>query len=271
MRVWQLFLCVGPMKIATWNVNSISARFERFSEWIAETSPDVVLLQEIKCVAEKFPQEAIEDMGYNVLVHGQKTYNGVAILSKFPLEDPIYNLPGDPDPQSRYLEAFTKDLRVVSLYVPNGEAPGTEKYTYKMQFFDRLRDHVKKLMMHPEKLVIGGDYNVAPTDADVYSPETWHEKILVSTPERNHFHSLLGAGLVDAVRQLHPEESARNEDWYTWWDYRQGAFHRNWGLRIDHLLLSPQASQVLESVGIDRNYRKGLKPSDHVPLWCVLK
>ena len=270
MRVWQLFFGVIPMKIATWNVNSISARFERFQEWIEETRPDVVLLQEIKCMSEKFPREAIEDMGYNVLVHGQKTYNGVAILSKFPLEDPIYNLPNDPDPQARYLEAFTKDVRVVSVYVPNGEAPGTEKYAYKMQFFDRLRDHLKGLLKHPEKLVIGGDYNVAPTDADVYSPKTWYEHILTSTPERAHFQGLLEAGLVDAVRKLHPEDATENQNWYTWWDYRQGAFHKNWGLRIDHLLLSPLAAQELKDVGVDRNYRKGLKPSDHAPLWCRL-
>ncbi len=270
MRLWQLFFGVIPMKISTWNVNSISARFERFQGWIEETHPDVVLLQEIKCMTEKFPREAIEDMGYNVLAHGQKTYNGVAILSKFPLEDPVYNLPNDLDPQARYLEAFTKDVRVVSVYVPNGEAPGTEKYAYKMQFFDRLRDHVKGLLKYPEKLVIGGDYNVAPTDADVYSPETWHEHILTTTPERAHFQGLLEAGLVDAVRKLHPEDVTENQDWYTWWDYRQGAFHKNWGLRIDHLLLSPLAAQELKDVGVDRNYRKGLKPSDHAPLWCHL-
>jgi exodeoxyribonuclease-3 len=259
------------MKIASWNINSIKARLPLLNDWISETKPDIILLQETKCQNEAFPKELIEDLGYNISIHGQKTFNGVAILSKFPLEDIQYNLPNFPDPQARYIEAFTGGVRVASIYAPNGSAVGSEKYAYKLTFYQHLKDHLTTLVQHAEKLVIGGDYNVAPTDADVYEPEKWIGEVLVSEPERASFSSLLKAGLYDAVRVLYPEDRVNNQEWYTWWDYRQGAWHRNWGLRIDHLLLSSQAKEVLQSVGIDKILRGRERPSDHAPIWCTLE
>lgn len=258
------------MKIATWNVNSIRMRLPLFTEWVLETNPDIILLQETKCMNESFPTEAIEDLGYNVAIHGQKTFNGVAILSKFPIEDPLYNLPNFEDPQARYIEAFTGGVRAISVYAPNGSELGSEKYSYKLSFYAQLKEHLSSLLKFNEKMVIGGDYNIAPTDFDVYEPQKWVGNILVSEPERQCFRSLIDLGLYDSVRELHPEHQANNQDWYTWWDYRRGAWHKNWGLRIDHLLLSSQANKSLKKAGVDKKFRGKEKPSDHAALWCEL-
>lgn len=258
------------MKIASWNVNSIKVRLSLLSEWVTETQPDIILLQETKSQNETFPTEFIEDLGYNLAIHGQKTFNGVAILSKFPLEDVQYNLPNFPDSQSRYIEAFTGGVRVASVYAPNGNAIGSDKYAYKLAFYQHLKNHLSTLLKFNEKLVVGGDYNVAPTDADVYEPEKWIGDVLVSPPERASFQSILETGFYDAVRVLHPEDHTNNQEWYTWWDYRKGAWHRNWGLRIDHLLLSLEAKNALKSVGVNKILRGKERPSDHAPLWCSL-
>ena len=259
------------MKIATWNINSIRARLENLTAWLQECQPDVVLLQETKCLEEQFPREPIEDLGYNIAVKGQKSYNGVAILSKHPIEDVITELPGDEgDLEARYIEAVIGTTRVASVYVPNGQDIGTDKYLYKLKFFERLYDHLKSLLTYEESFVIGGDYNVAPTDADTYDPAKFQNRLLVSDGEREGLRRLTNLGIVDAVRALHPEHQGDNSSLYTWWDYRQGSFEKNHGLRIDHLLLSPQATDLLESIGIDRTTREQTKPSDHVPLWCVL-
>jgi len=261
------------MEIASWNINSVRARLANLTAWLRKTQPDVVLLQETKCVAEQFPREPLEDLGYTVAVNGQKSYNGVAILSKIGIEDVVTTLPGDEeDLDARYIEAVVGGTtRVASIYVPNGQDIGVEKYFHKLRFFERLCVHFKHLLSYEEILVVGGDYNVAPTDYDVYDPSLFQNRLLVSAEERAGFRGLLNLGLVDAVRVLYPENEADNKTLYTWWDYRQGSFAKNNGLRIDHLLLSPQAADNLSAVGIDRFVREQEKPSDHAPIWCTLK
>lgn len=258
------------MKIASWNVNSIKARLPLFIDWVKKTSPDIILLQETKSTNDTFPVDVMEDLGYNLAIHGQKTFNGVAILSKFPLEDIQYNLPNFQDPQARYIEAFTGGIRVASVYAPNGSTVGSDKYNYKLSFYHHLQQHLAQLLSFKEKLIVGGDYNVAPTDADVYEPEKWIGDVLVSEPERASFQKILDLGFYDAVRVLYPEHETNNKDWYTWWDYRSGSWHRNWGLRIDHLLISSAAKDSLKALGIDKDLRGKERPSDHAPIWCEL-
>lgn len=253
-------------KIATWNVNSIRARLPRVTEWLAEFEPDIALLQEIKTVAETFPAEAIEDLGYNFVVSGQKTYNGVALLSKSPIEDVTTELPGDrSDEQARYIEAFTAGLRVASIYLPNGNPAPSEKYDYKLAWMERLTDHVTGLLSYDEALVLGGDYNVCPTDGDVYDPAGWADDALCRPESRNRFRSLMNLGLTDAFRAFHTEIGT-----YSFWDYTGGAWQKDFGLLIDHLLLSPQAADRLTASGIDRTPRGREKPSDHTPVWCEI-
>jgi exodeoxyribonuclease-3 len=258
------------VRIATWNVNSIKARLPNVLEWLAEARPDVVLLQEIKTVDEQFPRLEIEDLGYNVAVAGQKTYNGVAILSKLPIEVEHRALPGDPhDEQARYIEAFTGDakggIRVASLYVPNGNPTGTDKFTYKLKWLERLHRHVRALLKTEEAFVLGGDYNVAIEDIDVYDPEGWAADALCHPDSRAALRKVLHLGLTDVFRALHPEAGR-----YTWWDYRAGAWQRDEGLRIDYLFLSPQAADRLVASGIDKGPRGQEKASDHTPVWCEL-
>ena len=255
------------MKIVTWNVNSIRARLENVTQWLQETQPDVVLLQEIKCEEKDFPRSAIEDLGYNIALAGQKTYNGVAILAKKPIEDVVCGLPTFPeDENSRYIEAVVGTTRVASVYVPNGQAVGSEKYQYKMAFLERLRDHLSSILLFEEACVIGGDYNIAPEDRDVAQPELWQGEILCSPAERQHFQSLLHLGYYDALRLHHTGPGP-----FSWWDYRSGAWQRDHGLRIDHLLLSPLAVDRVEASGVDRAPRAKEKASDHAPVWCVIK
>jgi len=255
------------MKIVTWNVNSIRARLEIFIEWMAENQPEVMLLQEIKCEEHAFPLEAIEDLGYNIAIFGQKTFNGVAILSKYPLDDIQRGIPGfGEDAQARYIEAVTNGVRVASVYVPNGQNVDTEKYIYKLGFLEKLRQHLANTLEYEEAFVIGGDYNIAPADKDVADPKAWHEEVLCSTPERKAFNTLLNLGYHDAFRIHHPEDKI-----YSWWDYRSQAWPKNEGLRIDHLLLSPQATDRLQITGIDSKPRGKEKASDHAPVWCLLQ
>lgn len=255
------------MKIVTWNVNSIRARLENVAEWLKETQPDIVLLQEIKCEDKDFPHSIIEDLGYNIALAGQKTYNGVAILAKKPIEDVARGLPPFPeDDNSRYIEAVVGTTRVASVYVPNGQAVGSEKYQYKMTFLERLRDHLSSILLYEEACVIGGDYNIAPEDRDVSQPELWQGQVLCSPDERQHFQSLLHLGYYDALR-LHHEGPGP----FSWWDYRSGGWQRDNGLRIDHLLLSPLAVDLAQASGVDRAPRAKEKASDHAPVWCGLK
>lgn len=253
-------------KIATWNVNSIRVRLPRLLEWMTESGPDVVLLQEIKVVDEAFPGDDIEALGYNIEVHGQKTYNGVAILSKHPIEDVSRGLPGDEsDEQARYIEAYTGDVRVASIYLPNGNPAPGEKYDYKLGWMDRLYHHAATLLEQDEAFVLGGDYNVCPTDADVYNPAGWADDALCRPETRSKFRAVENLGLTNAFRALHPEPGP-----YSYWDYTGGAWQKDFGLLIDHLLLSPQATDRLVEAGIDRKPRGREKPSDHTPVWCEL-
>lgn len=252
--------------LTTWNINSIRARLPLFLTWLKEKGPDVVLLQETKTTNDQFPREEIENLHYNIATFGQKTYNGVAILSKFPIEDITQGIPEFEDEQARYIEAVTRGIRVASVYVPNGMAVGTDKYMYKLDFLHHLYIHTQTLLHHEEVFLLGGDFNIAPQDQDVYDPIKWREKILCSTPERERFRALADLGLTDALRALSPQE----KDLYTWWDYQRGAWQQNEGMRLDHLLLSPQAADVLMDAYVDKNVRGLEKASDHAPVSCQL-
>jgi len=253
-------------KIATWNVNSIRARLPRVLEWLSEFSPDVVLFQEIKVIDQSFPFSEIEDLGYNIVVHGQKSYNGVAILSKTPIENVNHGLPGDQnDEQARYIEGITFGIKVASLYLPNGNPVPGEKFDYKISWMDRLIKHTKNLLNTGEPFLLGGDYNVCPTDHDVYNPTAWREDALCRPEIRSRFRTLLNLGLTEAFRALNPKAGL-----YSYWDYTGGAWQKDFGLRIDHLLLSPEVSDLLVNVGIDKSPRGKEKPSDHTPVWCEI-
>ena len=253
------------MKIITWNVNSIGARLQHLLAYLKDQAPDIALLQETKTVNENFPRMEIEDLGYNIAIHGQKSYNGVAILSKYPIEDIMTTLPGDAnDIEARYIEAVVKDFRLASVYVPNGMEVGHDKFRYKLKFLERLRDHAQTLLQYNEKLVLGGDYNVAPQAIDTYDPSN-DGAICYHPAERSRFHAIEYLGLTDAFRAANPEKQK-----FSWWDYRAGAFQQNKGLRIDHLLLSAEAADSLKSCDIDTTLRVLDKPSDHTPVWCEI-
>lgn len=258
------------MKIATWNVNSIKVRLPNLLAWLEEAAPDVVCLQELKCVDDAFPREAVEDAGYAVETHGQKTYNGVALLSRQPLEDVRRGLPGmEDDAQARYIEAVVPAgdsiVRVASLYLPNGNPAPGDKYDYKLAWMAALEAHAKSLLALEEPLVLAGDYNVIPTPDDVHDPKAWEKDALYLPKTRSAFRSLAALGLTDAFRACH---SAAHQ--YTFWDYQGGAWQKDHGIRIDHLMLSPQAADRLSGSGIDRHVRSWEKPSDHVPVWAEL-
>ncbi len=250
------------MKIATWNINSIRMRVPRLLQWLERGAPDIVCLQETKVVNEEFPCEPIKNLGYECSVHGQKSYNGVAILSREPAADPVKSLPGDDsDAQCRLLAATIHGIRVIDIYAPNGSEVGSDKYAYKLDWYRRLRSYLDSSLTPADEVLICGDFNVAPEDRDVWDVEKWRDQILFSEPEKEAFRNLLGWGLHDALR-LHRQEGGI----YTWWDYRAGAFHRGWGLRIDHILISASLAKRCIAVEVDRNERKGEKPSDHAPV-----
>jgi len=261
------------MKIATWNVNSIKARLPRVLEWLGEFAPDVALLQEIKSMEETFPALEIGDAGYNLAIAGQKSYNGVAILSKFPIDVELTALPGDDsDEQARYIEAFTGGVRVASIYLPNGnptrndDGSNSEKYLYKLRWMERLYDHVESLLKTEESFVLGGDYNICPTDGDVYDPAGFADDALCRPESRNRFRAIVNLGLTNAFRVFDTQPNR-----YSYWDYQRGAWAKDNGLLIDHLLLSPQAADSLTGAGVDRTPRGKEKASDHTPVWCELK
>ncbi len=257
------------MRIATWNVNSIRQRMENLQAWLTETAPDIVCLQEIKCMDDAFPREAFETLGYNVAVHGQKTFNGVALLSKLPFDEVKSGLEGDDaDVQARFLEAQVSVkggvVRVASLYLPNGNG-SEDKYSYKLKWMDRLINFARERMTLEEPLVLAGDYNVIPTALDAKRPEAWANDALFLPETREKFRALANLGLTDAIRAVSDEGGL-----YSFWDYQAGAWQKDNGIRIDHLLLSPQAADKLVDAGIDRHVRAWEKPSDHVPVWVDL-
>ena len=262
------------IRIATWNVNSVRQRLSHLVAWLGEAEPDIVALQEIKCVDDAFPRLEIEALGYNIAVHGQKGFNGVALLSKFPIEDVRRGLPpgleGEADEQARYIEGvFSLEggvVRVASIYLPNGNPPDTPKYPYKLAWMDRLIAHVGGLLELEEPLVLAGDYNVIPEAGDCYDPAAWAGDALFLPQTRAKFRELVNLGLTEAFRACSDEAGQ-----YTFWDYQAGAWPRNLGIRIDHLLLSPEAADRLESVVIDKHERDREKPSDHVPVRIDLR
>src|SRR3979411_1961662 len=259
------------MRIATWNVNSVRQRIDHLLVWLKVRPPATVCLQEIKCVDEAFPREAIEALGYNVVTHGQKTFNGVALLSKLPFEETKSGLAGDDqDAHARFLEGVVTlkrgVARIACLYLPNGNPPETEKYPYKLKWMSRLLEYSKERLKTEEPLVLAGDFNVIPRAEDVHNPAAWVNDALFRATTRESFQSLLGLGLTDALRAVTDAPGQ-----YTFWDYQAGAWQKNHGLRIDHLLLSPQASDRLVDVGIDSNVRAREKPSDPVPVWIDLE
>ncbi len=258
------------MKIATWNVNSIKARLDNAVAWLKEAAPDVVALQEIKCTDDTFPRTAFEELGYNCAIHGQKTYNGVAILSKRPMEDVTPRLPGgEADDHARYLEAIIPGgkgvVRVASIYAPNGNPIGTEKFTYKLAWLERLHARARDLLKLEEKQVLMGDYNVIPTPDDCWDPKAWLNDALFQPESRAALRRLEYLGFTDAFRACHAETHQ-----YTFWDYQAGAWQKDHGIRIDHILLSPQAADSLKTSAIDKHVRSRERPSDHVPVWCKL-
>jgi exodeoxyribonuclease-3 len=258
------------VKLATWNVNSVKARLDAARDWLKEAQPDVVCLQEIKTTDDTFPAEAFEALGYNCAVHGQKTYNGVAILSKRPMEDVTPRLPGgDGDDHARYIEAVVPGdhgvVRVASIYAPNGNPIGTDKFKYKLAWLERLAIHAKELLVLEEPLVLMGDINVIPTADDCYDPRAWENDALFQPESRAALRRIEYLGFTEAFRACHAETHQ-----YTFWDYQAGAWNKDHGIRIDHILLSPQATDRLKGCGIDKHVRGREKPSDHVPVWCEL-
>ncbi len=266
------------MRIATFNVNSVRARIVNLLEWLEESQPDVVLLQEIKTVNEDFPTLEFEAKGYKAAIHGQKSYNGVAILSKHPIEDITLGLPGTDGPtsdkwqegdadQSRYIEATIQGVRVASIYLPNGNPVDTVKFPFKLRWMDRLIEHIRDNLLPSEMpIALGGDYNVCPDDRDVYDPDRWANDALCKPETRQRFQTMKNLGLTEAWRSLHPDMVQA----YSYWDYVKGRYQKDEGLRIDHFLLSPQAADILESCEIDKAPRAKEKASDHTPVILTL-
>lgn len=264
------------MLIATFNVNSIRQRIEHLTRWLASRSPDIVCLQELKCVDDAFPRAEIEALGYTVATHGQKTFNGVAILSKVPIEVEHRGVPGFADEQARYIEAVAslpgqgdkpgEALRICGVYFPNGNPAPGPKLDYKLAFMEALTAHARSLLALEERLVIAGDYNIIPEPRDARFPEAWTQDALALPESRAAFRRLVALGFTDAVRATSDDAGL-----YSFWDYQAGAWQRNNGIRIDHLLLSPLAAATLQEAGIDREMRAEEKPSDHVPVWCRLR
>ncbi|WP_420547400.1 exodeoxyribonuclease III [Curvivirga sp.] len=267
------------MRIATFNVNSVRARIANILEWLDEAQPDVVLLQEIKTINDDFPEFDFQAKGYHCAIHGQKSYNGVAILSKHPIEDILIGLPGEDgrtsdkwqegdENQARYIEATIQGIRVASIYLPNGNPVDTVKYPFKLRWMDRLYAHIKDNLLPLEMpIALGGDYNICPDDRDVYDPPRWANDALCKPESRAKFRALINLGLTEAWRSLHPHA----EQQYSYWDYVKGRYQKDEGLRIDHFLLSPQATDILEACEIDKTPRAKEKASDHTPVILTLK
>ena len=254
------------MKIATWNVNSLKVRLPQVLAWLDEQQADILALQELKLEQDKFPIEAFADLGFQTAWLGQKTYNGVAIISKKPLANVQCNMPNFADPQSRFIAATVDNLRVVCVYCVNGESLESDKFQYKKQWFNALSGCLKQELAQYQNVVVLGDFNIAPDDIDVAEAEKHAGKILCSNEERQWFQNLLALGFTDAVRFL-----AKDEKIYTWWDYRMNAFRRNLGMRIDHILLTPNLMQKTTKYQIDKTTRAAERPSDHAPVWVEIQ
>ncbi|PCI02721.1 MAG: exodeoxyribonuclease III [Zetaproteobacteria bacterium] len=252
------------MKIVSWNVNSLNVRLPHVLDYLKEHQPDVLALQETKQTDDNFHKDDLEAAGYHVAFQGQKTYNGVAIISKHPLEDVSFDIPNLDDPQKRVIVATINGVRIIDIYLPNGQEVGSEKYAYKMKWITALKAYVQDELKTHDKLVLLGDYNIAPADIDIHDPDRWRDKIMCSDEERAHYQDLLNMGLHDSLRELHP-----NEPMLSWWDYRANAFRRKWGIRIDHLLVTSNI-KVLAG-GIHSEERAKERPSDHAPAWIEIK
>ncbi len=248
------------MKLATWNVNSLNVRLAHVEQWCAQAQPDLLGIQETKMEDAKFPRGAIEALGYEVAFSGQKTYNGVALLAKQPIHDVVTDLPGLEDPQRRILIATVGELRVANLYVVNGQAVGSEKYAYKLDWLAKVTRFLEGELRNDPRLIVMGDFNIAPDDRDVYDALAWHEQILCSTPERDALRRLFDLGLIDSFRRF---DEAPGK--YSWWDYRQAGFRRDLGLRIDLVLASESLMERASAASIDREPRGWERPSDHTP------
>jgi len=249
------------MKLATWNVNSLKVRLPQLLDWLVQVRPDIVCLQELKLEDAKFPRAELQEAGYQCAVSGQKTYNGVAILSRTPLLDVSAGIAGFEDQQKRVIAATAGELRVICVYCPNGQAVGSEKYGYKLRWFAALKDHLAAELARSPRLVVAGDFNVAPEDRDVHDPKAWEGQVHVSEPERAAWRALLAAGLRDSFRLFEQPEKI-----YSWWDYRMLGFRRNAGLRIDHVLVSAEMAQRCTATTVDKAPRKLERPSDHAPV-----
>jgi exodeoxyribonuclease-3 len=255
------------VKLATWNVNSIRARLERVVAWLEAVRPDVLCMQETKVADDAFPADELAKLGYQLAFHGQRTYNGVAILSRTPLTDVVRGFgDGDDDAQARLIAATIAGVRVMSVYVPNGESVGSEKFTYKLGWMERLRRYVAAQVTPGAPAILCGDFNVAPAPLDVHDPLAWDGHVLFSAEERAALARIVETGLVDLVRAMHPTEPM-----YTWWDYRMLAFPKGRGLRIDHLLVTPALAARASAVAVDRESRKGKQPSDHAAVWAEFR
>lgn len=253
------------MKIAAWNVNSLKVRLPHLLDWLVEASPDIVCLQELKLEDHNFPVAELAAAGYHAAYSGQKTYNGVALLARQPIEDVCYGNPHFADEQKRLVSGTIDGVRVVCAYMPNGQAVGSEKYDYKLRWLDALALWLQEELARHPQLALCGDYNIAPDDRDVHDPDRWRGEILCSEPERSAFQRLLGLGLADSFRLFeHPEKT------FSWWDYRMLGFQKNLGLRIDHILLSAPLADRCTAAGVDRGPRKRERPSDHAPVWAQL-
>jgi exodeoxyribonuclease-3 len=251
------------MKITTWNVNSINVRLQHVLDWMAEHQSDVLCLQETKMTDDKFPAEAIEAAGYQVSFAGQKTYNGVAILSQHPITDVVTEFPGYGDPQRRLMAATINGVRIVDVYIPNGSSVDSDKYVYKLEWLTHLQTFMEQQVAEHEHVVLLGDFNIAPADLDVHDPDAWRDDVLCSAPEREALEKLVQLGLVDVFREY------TDEALYSWWDYRQAAFRRNRGLRIDLILATTEYAKQCVEVMIDKAPRKWERPSDHAPVMAT--
>jgi exodeoxyribonuclease-3 len=250
------------MKIASWNVNSIRVRLEQVLEWLDAEKPDVLGLQELKMQTEDFPAEAFLEAGYQSLVNGQKTYNGVALLSRVSGQDTVMDIPGYEDKQKRAIAATFGDTRIINLYVPNGQTVGSEKYEYKLEWFDALLAYLQDELDKFPRLAVFGDFNIAPEDRDVHDPEVWKGKVLCSEPERDRLQKIVAMGMSDSYRLFDQKEET-----YSWWDYRMAGFRRNRGLRIDLVFASAALAENSTAAGIDITPRALERPSDHAPVW----
>jgi len=253
------------MKIATWNVNSVRTRIANILDWIKKENPDILCLQEIKVINDSFPREVFEDLGYNLIINGQKSYNGVATLSKYLIEDSIVKIPLYEDDQARYIETIlsvnSQVMRIINIYLPNGNPYPGEKFDYKIEWMRALRNHIKSLNIRDELFILLGDFNVIPEYLDAYDAEKWIDDALFTIQTRKEFRKIVDLGLTDTYRSLYP--NARD---FTFWDYQRGAWQKNQGIRIDHMLTSPLLIDRVNNIFIDKNERDKNKPSDHVPI-----